>query len=251
MEWSIQQIASAAAVTSRTLRHYDQIGLLVPTRVASNGYRYYDDSSLVRLQRILLLRELGVGLPAIADVLDGQVSDVVALEAHVRWLEQEGARIRDQILAVNATIHALQKGEAIVPEQMFHGFDPSKYRDEVVERWGAEAATSSEEWWTKLGTAGQQEFLALHQTLQDDYDVALTAGAVPAGERAQEIAARHFAWIAAGWQGRQPDAAALRGLADMYVADPRFAANYTRVHPQGAEFVRDVLHVYADGLASE
>lgn len=251
MEWSIQQIASAAGVTSRTLRHYDQIGLLVPASVGPNGYRYYDTASLVRLQRILLLRELGLGLPAIADVLDGQVSDEVALTAHVRWLEQEGARIQDQILAVNATIHALQKDEAIMPEQMFHGFDPSQYRDEVIEHWGAEAAASSEEWWTKLGGAGQQEFMVLHQALQDDYDAALLAGELPTGALVQAIAARHAAWIAAGWQGRRPDAVALRGLADMYVSDPRFAKNYTRVDPSGAEFVRDALHAYAAALPAE
>lgn len=251
MEWSIQQIASAAGVTSRTLRHYDQIGLLLPASIGPNGYRYYDTASLVRLQRILLLRELGLGLPAIADVLDGEVSDEAALTAHVRWLEQEASRIRDRILAVKATIHALQKDEAIMPEQMFHGFDPSQYRDEVTERWGAEASASSEAWWAKLGGAGQQEFMALHQALQDDYDAALLAGALPTGALVQAIVARHAAWIAAGWQGRRPDAAALRGIADMYVSDPRFAKIYTRADPRGAEYVRDALHAYAAALPEE
>jgi DNA-binding transcriptional MerR regulator len=68
-EWSIQDLARAAGTTSRTLRYYGQLGLLAPSRIGSNGYRYYDQESLVRLQRILLLRELGLGLPAIADVL--------------------------------------------------------------------------------------------------------------------------------------------------------------------------------------
>ena len=66
MEWSIQQIAKLAGTTSRTLRHYDDIGLLSPSSVGRNGYRYYDQAALVRLQRILLLRELGLGLPQIA-----------------------------------------------------------------------------------------------------------------------------------------------------------------------------------------
>ena len=70
MEWSVQQIARNAGTTSRTLRHYDDIGLLKPSRTGDNGYRFYDQASLVRLQRILLLRDLGLGLPAIAEVLD-------------------------------------------------------------------------------------------------------------------------------------------------------------------------------------
>jgi DNA-binding transcriptional MerR regulator len=80
MEWSIQDIARLAGTTSRTLRHYGDVGLLEPSRVAANGYRYYDAAALARLQRILLLRELGLGLPAIADVLAGQTDD-----AHRRW----------------------------------------------------------------------------------------------------------------------------------------------------------------------
>ena len=72
MEWSIQQIAKLAGTTSRTLRHYDDIGLLSPSSVGHNGYRHYDQAALVRLQRILLLRELGLGLPQIAEVLDAR-----------------------------------------------------------------------------------------------------------------------------------------------------------------------------------
>ena len=70
MEWSIQQIAKIAGTTSRTLRHYGELGLVSPRRIGDNGYRYYDRASLVRLQRVLLLRQLGLGLPQIAEVLE-------------------------------------------------------------------------------------------------------------------------------------------------------------------------------------
>jgi DNA-binding transcriptional MerR regulator len=92
-EWSIQQISKIAGTTSRTLRHYDDVGLLAPSRIGHNGYRYYDPSALVRLQRILLLRELGLGLPQIADVLDREASEVPALEGHLAWLRQEQGRL--------------------------------------------------------------------------------------------------------------------------------------------------------------
>jgi DNA-binding transcriptional MerR regulator len=88
MEWSIQDIARSAGTTSRTLRHYGAVGLLEPSRIGGNGYRYYDEQALVRLQRILLLRELGLGLPAIAEVLDGQRDSAAALETHLELLEQ-------------------------------------------------------------------------------------------------------------------------------------------------------------------
>lgn len=245
MEWSIQHIAAASGVTSRTLRHYDQIGLLRPARVGENGYRYYDEASLVRLQRLLLLRGLGLSLPAIAQVLDGERSDEAALAAHLAQLETEAARVQAQIRSVGATIDALQKGDTLMPEKMFHGFDPEQYRDEVGERWGSETADRSAAWWKALGASGQHDFMALHQGLQDDYDAALRAGAAPDSARVQEIAERHVAWITAGWQGKRPTVAELMGLGEMYVTDPRFASHYTRADPRGAEFVRDALREFA------
>jgi len=93
MDWSIQDIARIAGTTSRTLRHYDAIGLLKPSRVGGNGYRYYDRDSLVRLQRILLLRELGLGLDAVGRVLDDRTDAVPALRDHLAWLQAERERL--------------------------------------------------------------------------------------------------------------------------------------------------------------
>lgn len=245
MEHSVHRVAELAGVTSRTLRHYDTIGLLHPTRVGENGYRYYDETALVRLQRILLLRGLGLRLDTIARVLEGDVDDVTALEDHVQLLEREGARIQDQLRSVRSTIEALRKDERPMAETMFDGFDQSQYEDEVRERWGDKAADSASGWWKGLRGEGQSEFLARHTAMQDDYDRAIDAGEDAAGAVVQQIAERHYLWIVDSWQGKRPDAAALRGLADMYVGDPRFAANYTRSHAEGAEFVRDALYAYA------
>ncbi|WP_242087225.1 MerR family transcriptional regulator, partial [Microbacterium lacticum] len=88
-EWSTHEVARLAGTTSRTLRHYDAIGLLSPTRVGANGYRYYDSDALVRLQRILLMRELGLGLPQIADVLARPATVDEALVQHLAWLREE------------------------------------------------------------------------------------------------------------------------------------------------------------------
>src|SRR4029078_7165000 len=81
MEASIQEVARLTGTTSRALRHYDAIGLLPPSRVGDNGYRWYDDRALVRLQRILLLRGLGLGLPDIGRVLSREQDETAALRA--------------------------------------------------------------------------------------------------------------------------------------------------------------------------
>lgn len=96
MERSIQDVARLTGTTSRTLRHYDSVGLVAPSRIAANGYRYYDEHALVRLQRVLLLRQLGLGLPAIGEVLDGETDAVAALRGHLARLQDEADRIGRQ-----------------------------------------------------------------------------------------------------------------------------------------------------------
>ncbi|MFJ4221331.1 MerR family transcriptional regulator [Curtobacterium luteum] len=118
----IADVARAAGVSSRTLRHYDAIGLLSATAVGEGGLRRYDDGALVRLQRILLLRGLGLGLSEIARVLDGEQDDVAALRAHVGSLEQERDRLARQLAAVRTTITRIERGEPLTPPDALDGF---------------------------------------------------------------------------------------------------------------------------------
>jgi DNA-binding transcriptional MerR regulator len=238
VELGIGEVARLTGTTSRTLRHYGDVGLLAPSRVGPNGYRYYDDAALRRLQRILLLRQLGLGLSAIADALE-RVDESTALRAHLAWLRDEHDRLDRQIASVERTIANLEGKEPIVAQEMFDGFDHTQYREEVEERWGAEAWAEGDRWWRSLGAQGRAAFGAEHVAIAARWAELRAAGAPVDGEEAQANARRHRAWIRAGWQGREVSADALVGLAEMYVADERFAANYGGV--DGASYVRDAL----------
>ncbi|MDR2999270.1 MAG: MerR family transcriptional regulator [Microbacterium sp.] len=245
MDWSIQEIARLAGTTSRTLRHYDDIGLLKPTRVASNGYRHYDDVALVRLQRILLLRELGLGLPQVAEVIEREKSEASALETHLALLRQEQERLARQIASVENTITALTEGGTLMAENMFDGFDHTQYKEEVEERWGAKAYADGDRWWRGMSGAEQDAWKKRVSDLNHDWIGAAESGIDPASDEAQALARRHVEWLS-GVPGLPTDMKAyVTGLGEMYVADPRFGKNYGG--PQGAEFVRDALRVYADG----
>jgi DNA-binding transcriptional MerR regulator len=247
VEHSIQDIARFAGTTSRTLRHYGAEGLLPPSRIGTNGYRYYDDRSLVRLQRILLLRELGLGVPAIRRVLDSEVDETAALRAHLRWLEQERERLARRIRSVQTTITTLEGKGQLMAETMFDGFDHTQYREEVEQRWGAEAYRSSDGWWRGLTPAERAEWQAAAQALSTAWADAASRRLAPAGDEAQELARRHVAWLDAvpgiPREDGHPAADYVRGLGDMYVADDRFGANYGGA--VGATFVRDALAIYA------
>ena len=299
-DWSIQEIARLTGTTSRTLRHYDQIGLLPPTRIAANGYRHYDQGALVRLQRILLLRELGLGLPAIGEVVcvagSGGAEDPVAapvpepveglaasgsapsgsdrsraaaveataLEKHLALLRAEQTRLARQIASVENTITALREGEALMPENMFDGFDHTQYRDEVETRWGTKAYADSDRWWRGLGTEGQDAWKAVVAGLNRSWIALAEAAADPASPEAQEVARRHVGWLTGipgtpAYDERGDRRGYVIGLGEMYVADPRFGANYATAADRaaeaasgaagtsGAEFVRDALRIYAEG----
>ncbi|MCR8671048.1 MerR family transcriptional regulator [Agrococcus sp. HG114] len=246
MEWSIQRIARLAGVSSRTLRHYDAVGILAPSRTDAAGMRWYDEASLARLQRILLLRGLGVGIPAIAESLE-RASDEEALRAHLVDLERESDRIRRQIRAVEQTLRARQEGRAMAAEDALDGFDQSRYEQEVTERWGRKAWEDGQAWWRRMSDDDKRAFQQEHLDIAAGYAAARAAGAPVDADEVQALVARHYAWVGAGWQTEAPPLEAFAGLGDMYVADERFAANYGG--PEGAAYVRDAMRAFVERRA--
>lgn len=243
MEWSIQEIARKAGTTSRTLRHYGELGLLEPSRIGANGYRYYDEAALVRLQRILLLRELGLSLPAIAEVLEGQRDTSAALRTHLALLQQERERIGRQIEAVRTTLHKTERGERLMAEEVFDGFDHTRYEAEVTERWGRDAYERGDRWWRSLGDAEKKEFMETQAAIARDFGAAAAAGLAADSEEVQALALRQYEWLSVT---TAPTKEYLIGLGQMYVDDPRFTKNYDK-HGEGtAVLVRDALTVWAE-----
>ena len=240
-EWAIQEFARAAGTTSRTLRYYGEIGLLPATRVGANGYRYYDEQALVRLQRILLLRELGMGLSAIGEVLDGQ-EPVPALHDHLQLLQQEGDRIERQIASVRCTVRKLERGEELMAQETLDGFDHTRYEDEVVRRWGRPAYASADRWWRSLSDAEKREFQQQGRDIAGGFQEAFAAGEAADGAQAQELAHRQYEWVSTGWGGRRPCREAFAGLGQLYVDDPRYGMG----NHECAAFIRAAMSRYAE-----
>ena len=251
MEWTIQEVARGTGTTSRTLRHYDAIGLLRPSRLLPGGQRAYDGAALVRLQRILLLRGMGVGLARIARVLEESDEDsdeaavTAALAEHVVVLRHEQERLSRQIAAVENTIEKLKGGREMEMDTMFDGFDHTVHREEVESRWGADAYRRGDEWWRNMSTADRAAWQDRTANLARDWADAAERGVDADSDEARALAQRHVEWLGSiPGTPRGPSLAEyVTGLGDMYVADPRFAANYATSAggSAGAEFVRDAL----------
>lgn len=236
--WTIQDLARATGTTSRTLRHYTDLGLLTAGRNGT-GMRTYGEDQLPRLLRILLLRDLGVPLARIGEVLAEEVDQADALAGHLEELTAQRERLERRIASVEHTLHALKTGEPLMPQDVFDGFDHTQYREEVEHRWGKTAYADATRRWEAMSADEQAAHQREHTDIAQRWAQLASAGAAPDGDEAQETAARHVAWLSV--MGR-PSRDYARGLAEMYVADPRFAANYHGA----ATFVRDALVAYAD-----
>lgn len=245
-EWSIQQIAALAGTTSRTLRHYGDLGLLQPIRIGANGYRYYDGAALVRLQRILLLRQLGLGLGAIRDVLQHETAAEPALATHLDWLQRERERLDRQIVSVQTTLDSIQKGRPLMADTMFDGFDHTQYKDEVHQRWGAAAYARSDRWWRSMTDAERNDFTGEGEAIAAAYGELGAAVADASGADTQSVVRRHVVWLGAAMGGESAITAGyLTGLGELYVSDARFGEHFDRHGAGTAAFVRDALNAYA------
>lgn len=244
-EYDTSEVSRSAGVSSRTLRHYDAIGLLPPARTAPDGRRFYTSTELGRLQHILVLRSLGVPLERIAVIVDTDdlASRATLLGEHLIALEAERDRFARLAATVRRTITSLEKGQDMSPDQMFDGFDHEHYEPEARERWGDHVINRSNAAWKALGADGQKGHLEEAKSHTLALADAMKRGLDPADAEVQEAIERHHAWVSLFWV---PGREAYEGLADMYVADPRFAANYEKVAEGLAAFTRDAIHVFAE-----
>jgi len=234
-----------SAVTSRTLRHYDAIGLLPPAWVADDGRRHYDEEQLLCLQQILLLRELGLGLQPIGEVLQRQSrsTTVEVLQRHREGLLAERRRLGRLVRTVEATIASIEQGGTMAAEKFFEGFEHNPYEAEARERWGDEVVDASKRrmqaWTAEEAEQARTGYTRVHEGLAP-----LLAEAVPVDDhRVQELVRLHFETTSLFWT---PDAAAYRGLGQMYVDDERFRANIGGGNDALVEYLRDAMGVYAD-----
>jgi len=248
MSWSIAQVARMSGVTSRTLRHYDQIGLLPPAEIGGNGYRYYETGELLRLQQILLLRQLDLGLAEIKEILGRGADPVVALREHHKRLLAERDRLGTLAHTIERTIGELehQKGNPLMtkisrPENLFEGFDGTQYDAEARERWPEQWETSRTH--VETLTPADTERMQQEMTAAMIRMAELMVAGVPVDDPAVLAETQlHYESVCRFWT---PNAEAYRCLGQMYVDDERFAVNYRKIAEGLAEYQRDAMAAYA------
>lgn len=250
--YTVQKLALLAGVSARTLRYYDTIGLLTPQKNES-GYRVYGSSEIDRLQLILFYRELGFGLHDIAKLLDDPGFDETeALIGQREKLMKERSRLDLLITNVEKTISA-KKGESQMAEhEKFEGFkkqlvedNEAAYGKEIREKYGDAEVDRSNAKMLGMDQQRYEAFKRLEQEILEKLERALKERE-PEGSSGQEIADLHRQWLGFTWGSYELQAHA--GLAEMYVADERFAAYYEKAGKGAAQYLRDAIIAYTDKL---
>ncbi|WP_405844690.1 MerR family transcriptional regulator [Streptomyces platensis] len=248
MAWPIAEVARMSGVTARTLRHYDEIGLLPPARIGTNGHRYYEERELLRLQQILVLRALGLGLTEIGRVLAAQIDELAALRGHHRRLLAERDRLDALAGTVSRTITELEQsrkdGSPMTginrPENLFEGIQPAQY-EESLRAFPALA----EEVERRTSAMSEAEIEAGHRkrTAQMIRLAELLAAGIPAD--ADPVQSEIDAQYRALAELRPASAEEYRAIGRSCVDNEQWHAAYETIAPGLAAYQRDAIEVYA------
>ena len=249
MEYAINKLSKLSGISTRTLRYYDEIGLLKPARVASSGYRIYGQEQADILQQILFYRELEFSLEEIKTLLSAPDFDrAQAFQDHLTALHNKRARL-DRLIETVTKSKAAMKGEITMSDgEKFEGFkqglideNEKKYGAEARSKYGDEAVDESNAKLKGLTKEQYEEGERLRLELEAALKAAFATGD-PAGDLAQQACDLHRQWLCVFYPGYSKEYH--MGLGEMYVLDERFRANYDKLAPGCTEFLRDAIQIY-------
>lgn len=261
MSYTVKQLADLAGVSPRTLHYYDQIGLLEPEQIGENGYRYYSDRAMLRLQQILFFKELGFSLEEIREIMDRPDFDLLqALRLHKAGLQERLERLKRLITTVEKTLLNLEGAYPMKNRQYFEGFSEEKqkqYEQEIRQRYGEKAFEGVRDW-NSYTPEQKATIQAESEAIYGDLAAILESSGIashleftpdsPELQAAQPIIAhwhQHLRYF------YEPSIARLRGLGQLYCEHPDFRATFTKIHPTLPDFMKQAIEVYCDRLEAD
>jgi DNA-binding transcriptional MerR regulator len=246
--WTVGQVADLFDVTVRTLHHYDEIGLLVPSERSRAGYRLYTAEDLTRLQQVVVYRRLEMPLEEIATLLDRGEDAADHLRRQRATVMTRLDELRELVSAIDRALEREMNDQPATTEdlkELFGDGFTDEYEQEAQERWGETDAWTQSRSRTKRYTKADWEQVKQEaDAVNAAFVAALRSGEPASGEAAMDAAEQHRRHIHDRFYDL--DHTFHRGLADMYVADPRFTKTYEDIAPGLAAYVRDAIHANAD-----
>ncbi|MBO0432299.1 MerR family transcriptional regulator [Enterococcus sp. DIV0660C] len=252
MEYTIKKIAELSGVSPRTLRFYDEIGLLKPAKINSSGYRIYGAKEIDRLQQILFYRSLEFKLEQIQELLNQPDFDQQqALRNHQQLLLKKRAQIDALLTTVQKTLTSYEGGITMSDQEKFEGFKQQKiseneeqFGQEIREKYGEKTVEEANQKWANMTEQQFQEMQVIEEQLLTDLATYLTQPELDQ-PLAKAIFDAHKEWLAFSWSTYTPQAH--QGLGQMYLADERFTAYYDDRSGNGAtKALNEIIQYYTN-----
>jgi DNA-binding transcriptional MerR regulator len=245
MSYTVQQLSNISGVTVRTLHHYDEIGLLLPSRRKENGYRFYEEKDLLKLQQIMFFKELDFPLPEIKKIMDDpKFNQEKALREHKNLIELKQKRLKGLVITIDKTIKKLTKQKNMKDEELYKAFKDhdEKYAAEAKEKWSHTEAYKES---TKRVAKMSKEDMVAVQKAADELMLEIVSNMKfgPTSPAVQKLIDRHYNALRTFYE---PNLELYKGLAEMYVADPRFTAYYEKYANGLAEFMKVGMLYYCE-----
>lgn len=249
MAYTVKQLARLSGVSARTLRFYDEIGLLKPAFYGDNQYRYYEEEQLLMLQQILFFRELDFPLTDIQRILGSSDFDKIeSLQRHRSMLQSSLERTETLIKTIDKTISHLRGKSIMRNAEMYDGFDPVKQQEH--EKYMLDSGIINQQQiddsWKKVAhwkKANWEQFKNEGGELHQDIVKAMLQGLAADSDEVQMLIHRHYAWVKNFWT---PTKETYKGLAQMYLDHPDFRLFYNKFHPDLVEYLVKAMNVFAD-----
>ena len=241
MEYTVQKLGRLAGVSTRTLRYYDEIGILKPTRMNSSGYRIYGQAEVNRLQQILFYRELGFRLERIKEIIENPTfNENEALKEHREQLLEKRKQLDLLVQNVEKTIDYNQGRISMTDKEKFQGFkqelideNEKKYGQEIRSKYGDDTVNQSNQKLKNMTQEDYQEVTRLANEVTATLAEAFKTGD-PASDIAQRAANLHKQWLTYCWSEYSKEAHV--GLAQMYVDDERLRPTTMKSSPVPQNF---------------
>lgn len=245
MKMQIKEFAKLTGVSVRTLHYYDEIGLLKPAFVdEQNGYRFYDENSLLRMQEILFYRELDFPLKSILEILSSPDYDKKkALAEQRKLLELKKERLERIIDALDGAT----KGKVTMTVFDNNDYETARkqYEVEAKQRWGKTQAYKEHEQKTADYTKDKwQEVNGGLMSVLAKFAECMNNGNPADSIEAQALVKELQAYITENYYTCTNEI--LAGLGQMYVADERFKNNIDNHTLGTAEFISEAIKVYCN-----
>lgn len=254
MRYSIREVSELAGVSARTLRYYDEIGLLKPLEISETGYRYYGERELTLLQQILFYRERGLELKQIQKIIYQSDFDVMrALQEHLLELEAKKKHMESLIFTVEQTIRSM-KGECEMSDkEKFQAFkerivreNEEKHGAEIREKYGDDEMDSANRKMLNMTEEEFERFQNLGKEINAQLEEAVRTGEKPESERGKRIVLLHKEWLGKTW--KQYTKEAHIAIGNMYISDERFKLYYDKEVAGCATFLEKAIRYWVERL---